>query len=215
MEDVRNTKFTRIFNLDSDKNGESLDLGERWQGRTKVRCVKKDAEWVAPYDADVTAWLGNLNWLATTTGAETKKVNDTHALKAGVDRNGNDATTPAQRPLHSDSCWPNSQVAARTLWGDAHLVMLTALQDETPLPYYPFDKGGEEEIVMLNAGDTFVFRGDLIHFGAEYKSLNLRIHSYIDSPCAPEARDADKTYHLLPSSWPIYSERSNGAIQNL
>ena len=56
---------------------------------------------------------------------------------------------------------------------------------------------------MLNAGDTFVFRGDLVHFGAEYRVLNLRIRSYIDSPCAPEVRSGDTTYHVLANLWPI------------
>ena len=138
---VHSTNFTRIFNSDSDKNGDSVNGGERWHGRTQVRC-KKDAEWVALYDADVTAWLrvDRLNWLATTSDGEPKKVNDTHALKAGVNRHGKTATTPVQRPMHSDSCWPNSQVVTRTPWGDAHLAMLTALQDATsprPNPLSP------------------------------------------------------------------------------
>ena len=95
-------------------------------------------------------------------------------------------------------------VAARAPWGDAQLVMLTVLQDGTRLPYYPaFDTGGEREIAELDAGDTFVFRGDLIHVGAEYRSLNIRIHSYIGSPCAPEVRDGGATYHALQDSWPI------------
>ena len=34
----------------------------------------------------------------------------------------------------------------------------------------------------MEAGDTFIFRGDLIRVGAEYRSLNIRLHSYIDSP---------------------------------
>ena len=151
------------------------------------------------------AWLGEgrLNWLATTSKPGTKVVTDTHALKAGVDHRGKNATTPEQTPLHADSCWPNSHAAARVPWGDAHLVMITALQDGTRLPYYPFDRGGKRELAELNAGDVFVFRGDLIHVGAEYHSLNIRIHSYLDSPCAPEPRDPDTTYHVRQDSWPI------------
>jgi len=204
---VGRTAFRSIFNHGFDKNGDPVKcpdgVGDRWHGRKAES--GEDAEWVVPFDAGVSAWLGegDLSWLATTTRPCTKEVKDTHALKAGVDSRGKNATTPEQTPLHADSCWPNSHVAARAPWGDAHLVMIVALQDGTQLPIYPFHKGGEREIVELNAGDAFVFRGDLIHIGAEYSSLNIRIHCYIDSPCAPEVRDPDKTYYLLEDSWPI------------
>ena len=193
------TAFRSIFNGGFDKNGvpvKSPDgVGDRWHGR-EAAGGGEDAAWVAPYDAAEAAWLGEgrLNWLATTSKPGSKVVTDTHALKAGVDRRGKNATTPEQTPLHADSCWPNSHAAARAPWGDAHLVMITALQDGTRLPYYPFDRGGQQKIAKLNAGDVFVFRGDLVHVGAEYDSLNIRIHSYVDSPCAPEPRDADTTY---------------------
>ena len=202
------TAFRSIFNGGFDKNGvpvKSPDgVGDRWHGR-EAAGGGEDAAWVAPYDAAEAAWLGEgrLNWLATTSKPGSKVVTDTHALKAGVDRRGKNATTPEQTPLHADSCWPNSHAAARAPWGDAHLVMITALQDGTRLPYYPFDRGGQRKIAKLNAGDVFVFRGDLVHVGAEYDSLNIRIHSYVDSPCAPEPRDADTTYHVLSDSWPI------------
>ena len=203
------TAFQSIFNGGFDRNGDPVKcpvgVGDRWHGR-KATNGEEDAAWVAPYDADVTAWLGRLNWLATTSRpGEEKVVKDTHALKAGVNSRGEDATTPEQTPLHADSCWPNSHVAARAPWGDAHLAMIVALQDGTRLPIYPFDRGGERDVVELNAGDVFLFRGDLVHIGAEYRSLNIRIHSYIDSPCAPEERDGAATYHLLPDSWPIVS----------
>merc|ERR1711924_542118 len=116
------------------------------------------------------------------------------------------ATTPEQKPLHADSCWPNSHVMARAPWGDAHLLMITALQDGTRLPIYPFDKGGERETVELNAGDIFIFRGDLIHTGPQYDALNIRIHCFIDSPCAPKRRNPDVTYRAeedVTQHWPI------------
>ena len=135
------------------------------------------------------------------------------AVKLGIDESARDeeeelaqdfvATTPEQTPLHADSCWPNSHVAARAPWGDAHLIMIVALQNGTELPIYPFHKGGERETVKLNEGDVFVGRGDVIHVGAQYDELNIRIHFYIDSPRAPEPRDNDKTYHVLQDSWPI------------
>ena len=202
------TAFTRIFNVGFDKNGHVVEcpnaVGGRWHGRA-AKGGDEDAAWVAPFECSVTEWLGEggLNWLATTSMTGAKDVVGTHALKAGVDSRGQNATTPEQRPLHADSCWPNSHVAAHAPWGDAHLVIITALQGGTRVPYYPFDKGGEREIVEMGAGDTVVFRGDLIHVGAEYRSLNIRLHCYIDSPCAPQARDNGATYHVLHDSWPI------------
>ena len=36
-----------------------------------------------------------------------------------------------------------------------------------------------ETVVMLDAGDVFVGRGDLIHAGASYDEHNVRLHFYI------------------------------------
>ena len=44
------------------------------------------------------------------------------------------------------------------------------------------DKPIKRETVNLNKGDLFIFRGDLIHAGSEYKHENIRIHAYMDSP---------------------------------
>ena len=174
----------------------------------KKAADQSDAPWVAPTEESVLEALGTagLDWLSTTTGGDSKRVVDTHALKAGVDSDNNNATTPEQTPLHADSCWPNSHVAARAPWGDAHLVMIVALQDGTELPIYPFDKGGERETVKLNEGDVFVGRGDVIHVGAQYDELNIRIHFYIDSPRAPEPRNPKDTYQVhgdVKGYWPI------------
>ena len=200
------TQFSGIFNRGFDSKGVPLGFkageGGRWHGRKGAD--GKDAAWVAPYDEGVREWLGGrLNWLATLEGGE-KHVVDTHALKAGVDVGGRDARTPAQAPPHADSCEPNSHASARAPWADAHLVMITALQDGTKLPIHPFDKGGKCEMRLLNKGDLLVFRGDLIHFGAEYDKLNIRIHSYIDSPSAPK-RDPDRTYmaEKPEEHWPV------------
>ena len=182
--------------------------GRRWHGRT-AKSGKGDAAWVTSIEAQVKAWLGNgdeesLNWLATTTGDAPKTVCAAHALKAGVDGRGNPATTPRQTPLHADSCEPNSHRASHAPWGDAHLAMLIALQDGTQLHVCPFDKDGKEETITLNAGDVLIFRGDLIHAGAEYGELNVRIHVYIDSPCAPEPRDPTATYAVHADSAAYY-----------
>lgn len=44
-------------------------------------------------------------------------------------------------------------------WGDVPLVMLLATQDGTPFYVRPFDEGGEEVKLMLDAGDLIIFRG--------------------------------------------------------
>ncbi len=36
--------------------------------------------------------------------------------------------------------------------------------------------------ICLEPGDILIFRGDLIHAGAAYDKLNVRIHVYLDSP---------------------------------
>ena len=177
--------------------------GGRWHGRKGAD--GGDAAWLAPYDEGMRGWLGGeLNWLTTLEGGE-KSVAATHALKAGVDVGGRDAPTPAQTPPHADSCEPNSHVSARAPWANAHLVTFTALQDGTKLYIFPFDKGGTCETRWLNSGEVLVARGDLIHFGAEYDKLNLRIHSYIDSPSAPDPRNPDRTYRAErpEEHWPI------------
>jgi len=222
------TAFESIFNGGFDVKGDPIPcppgVGGRWHGRKAVgkasarggknaRGGKKaadqpDAPWVAPTEESVLETFGaaGLDWLSTTTGGDSKRVVHTHALKAGVDSDNNNATTPEQTPLHADSCWPNSHVAARAPWGDAHLVMIVALQDGTELPIYPFHKGGERETVKLNEGDVFVGRGDVIHVGAQYDELNIRIHFYIDSPRAPEPRNPKDTYQVhgdVKGYWPI------------
>jgi len=196
---VEQTSFeSSIFNYGFDEEGEPIlcpvGEGDRWHGREARD--GGDAAWVGEHDRAVTEWLDKeLNWLATTTGGS-KSVNDTHALKAGVNSDGEEATTREQRPLHADSCWPNT--ASRTPWGDAHLVILEALQDGTKLPVWP--KKGCRQWIELNAGDVVVFRGDLIHCGAEYTGLNVRIHTYVDSPAA-ERRDPNATYYEDEYSW--------------
>jgi len=197
---------TALFNITNhghDANGDAKAApasvkGRRTHGR-KAKGSKQndptapDAPWVAPLDAAVAEWLGSLNWMATTTQG-TRRVVDTHALRAGVDGNGLPATTPKQKPLHADSCIPDSHWHLRAPWGDAHLAMIIALQDNTKLHIYPFGRGGEEIIIALNAGDVLIFRGDLIHAGAEYTGRNVRIHMYLDSSAAPELRDPNRTY---------------------
>ena len=75
--------------------------------------------------------------------------------------------------------------------------MIVALQDETPVIVYPFHKDGEREEIMLKAGEALIFRGDLIHCGAEFDEKNVRVHTYIDSAQAPTERGPNDTYEVL------------------
>ena len=44
-----------------------------------------------------------------------------------------------------------------------------------------FDERKNEKIeIILNCGDVFIGRGDLLHAGASYEVVNLRLHFYID-----------------------------------
>ena len=51
---------------------------------------------------------------------------------------------------------------------------------------------GKNTTVHLNKGDVLVFRGDLLHAGAEYYNENIRLHAYIDSK--KYTRDKNITY---------------------
>ena len=53
------------------------------------------------------------------------------------------------------------------------------------------------ETVSLDPGDILVFRGDLIHAGANYSEENSRVHCFLDSPQVP--RTANRT-------WLIYQD---------
>ena len=37
-------------------------------------------------------------------------------------------------------------------------------------------------VVPLEPGDVLVFEGDVVHAGAQYASLNTRVHAYLDAP---------------------------------
>ena len=223
--------WSAIFNKGVDKQSKKPGRGEggRWQGR-KTASPGVDAPSITAVESDVREWLGpdGLNWLATASGGAgcNQKTVEAHALLRGVQadvaangqysgkpaRDGGgrfvDAPTPQQKPLHADSCDPASHAKDGAPWGDAHLSMILSLQDDTRLVVYPFDKGGEKVLLTLNAGDIVIFRGDLIHSGAAYDTCNISLHLYIDSPRAPQQRDAKATYAVdakggAKSYWPM------------
>ena len=223
--------WSAIFNKGVDKQSKKPGRGEggRWQGR-RTASPGVDAPSITAVESDVREWLGpdGLNWLATASGGAgcNQKTVEAHALLRGVEadvaangqysgkpaRDGGgrfvDAPTPQQKPLHADSCDPASHAEDGAPWGDAHLSMILSLQDDTRLVVYPFDKGGEKVLLTLNAGDIVIFRGDLIHSGAAYDTCNISLHLYIDSPRAPQQRDAKATYAVdakggAKSYWPM------------
>lgn len=72
------------------------------------------------------------------------------------------------------------------------LLCVFALEDKTKLVVWPGShkvihgrgrslKPIESKVIWLDAGDAIVFRGDLVHAGAEYDTENIRLHCYIDS----------------------------------
>ncbi|GLE07002.1 hypothetical protein PINS_up016820 [Pythium insidiosum] len=59
--------------------------------------------------------------------------------------------------------------------------LLLALESETVLLEYGWNRlvadERDENAITLNAGDLLLFRGDLIHAGAAYSSVNYRVHA--------------------------------------
>lgn len=64
--------------------------------------------------------------------------------------------------------------------------------DENPGRLYVSD-GQAETLVTYNRGDLLVFRGDLIHAGADYDMYHMRMHCYADS--IKHIRDKNRTYY--------------------
>jgi hypothetical protein len=48
--------------------------------------------------------------------------------------------------------------------------------------------------VSMNPGDILIFRGDLVHAGGSYESMNWRLHAYVDHDSV--ARDLGASYPL-------------------
>jgi ectoine hydroxylase-related dioxygenase (phytanoyl-CoA dioxygenase family) len=98
------------------------------------------------------------------------------------------------------------------------LLFLLALEDGTKLDVWP----GSHRLVRnprasrrvptilrrtltLNAGDAVAFRGDLVHAGSSYDTVNTRIHVYLDSPSVP--RDPNRTWIVYKHADPLLRER--------
>lgn len=68
-------------------------------------------------------------------------------------------------------------------------LVIVALQDKTKLVIFTKHKRKE---LLLNKGDLFIGRGDLIHAGAAYDLMNFRLHWFVDYP--KNGRLGNKTY---------------------
>ena len=69
---------------------------------------------------------------------------------------------------------------------DTPLACIVAIEDETFLDVWPeairFDTTKQyfHKRIELNRGDVLIFRGDLVHAGASFNELNVRVHCYLD-----------------------------------
>ena len=95
-------------------------------------------------------------------------------------------------------------------------LIIVALQDDTKLVVRT--KRGKRQVVVLNKGDVFIGRGDLIHAGSGYEIMNIRLHWYVDYP--DNKRDVGDTYFYdeLTESTTIgdyYENFHKAAIKNL
>ena len=96
------------------------------------------------------------------------------------------------------------------------LLCVLALEDKTKLVVWPGSHkviGGrgrtmqpiQPVTVWLDAGDAVVFRGDLVHAGAEYETENIRLHCYIDSKAVN--RHPNRTYIIQKHADPLVQEK--------
>ncbi len=99
---------------------------------------------------------------------------------------------------------------------DRPLLCVFALENNTKLIVWPGShkllhgrgrsmKPIEPHTVWLDAGDAIVFRGDLVHAGAEYETENIRLHCYIDSKAVN--RHPNRTYIIRKHADPLMQEK--------
>lgn len=99
---------------------------------------------------------------------------------------------------------------------DRPLLCVFALENNTKLIVWPGShkllhgrgrsmKPIEPHTVLLDAGDAIVFRGDLVHAGAEYETENIRLHCYIDSKAVN--RHPNRTYIIRKHADPLMQEK--------
>ena len=93
----------------------------------------------------------------------------------------------ARQRWHTDYPAPAVRDLARPPFG-----CLTALMPNTTLDIWP------NQVIKLDPGDMVFFRGDVVHAGSAYEQLNVRVHTYIESP--ELKRRPNRTYeHSSPA----------------
>jgi hypothetical protein len=56
-----------------------------------------------------------------------------------------------------------------------------------------------KQVVSIKEGQLLLFRGDLVHAGSQYSSLNHRLHFYLDSSLCDRASDG--TQHITNGTY--------------
>jgi hypothetical protein len=120
--------------------------------------------------------------------------NDWHVLKSTI---GGRKQSP-----HTDYTFlSDCQLTAQE---DLPAGMIVSLQDDTRLLSYGWNKIAadreDEEIIVLQAGDIILFRGDLIHAGDAYQTTNIRIHAYLDVDGVPRQRNQTHFVDVIEDS---------------
>ena len=118
-----------------------------------------------------------------------------------------------------DTFYNDNNAGNRTPIDQLPLIVLVALQANTILGFLPnshhqpirIGKDGKEiynspAYLIFDAAEFVIFHPLLIHFGVQYKEVNLRVHVYMDSLACPRP-------HLdgLPVTYPIHIGSSDSA----
>ena len=79
--------------------------------------------------------------------------------------------------------------------------MMLSLQEDTRLYTYGWQSQGvltsDEKVLTLGVGDLLLFRGDLVHAGAEYTQQNTRVHVYLDIKGIKRSSDTTNLLRII------------------
>jgi len=120
-----------------------------------------------------------------------------------------------EEPWYDWSCFDSTNIP---------LGCLVALEDDTFLDVWPeairFDQTRVSQchILRLKRGDVVLFRGDLVHAGAAFDKLNVRVHCYLEpkhgSYERPKERDGtEQTQLISPELWPNILSRGRAVAE--
>ena len=93
------------------------------------------------------------------------------------------------------------------LCGDVPGSTLLAIDDDTTLQIFPNGcRDGPGIQLRLCKGDLVYWRGDLVHAGSAYSTLNLRVHSYVDSKAWKRPSDSTSPCTQLGAGFVVACE---------